>query len=74
MLPLLLKDGLLVPYVVTSLAFLFVSVYLLFRLEHCSEDELRLGPYHRPIRMPSMDLGKGHQVESNLRDVSPPHD
>ncbi|XP_020348543.1 uncharacterized protein LOC109898140 [Oncorhynchus kisutch] len=27
-------------------------------LEHCSEDELRLGPYHRPIRMPSMDLGR----------------
>ncbi|CAB1332227.1 unnamed protein product, partial [Coregonus sp. 'balchen'] len=55
MLPLFLKDGLLVPYVVTSLAFLFVSIYLLSALEHCSDD-LRLRPYHRPICMPSMDL------------------
>ncbi|KAL7396565.1 hypothetical protein ABVT39_007940 [Epinephelus coioides] len=47
MLPLLLKDGLLVPYVVTSLAFLFFSIYLLSVLEHCSEEELRLGSYRK---------------------------
>lgn len=44
MLPLLLKDGLLLPYVVTSLAFLYFSVYLLSALERTSEEELRLGP------------------------------
>uniref|UniRef100_A0A8C7PIR9 Alpha-1,3-glucosyltransferase n=1 Tax=Oncorhynchus mykiss TaxID=8022 RepID=A0A8C7PIR9_ONCMY len=59
MLPLFLKDGLLVPYVVTSLAFLFFSIYLLSALEHCSEDKLRLGPYRRLlICMPRMDLGR----------------
>uniref|UniRef100_A0A674DD84 Alpha-1,3-glucosyltransferase n=1 Tax=Salmo trutta TaxID=8032 RepID=A0A674DD84_SALTR len=59
MLPLFLKDGLLVPCVVTSLAFLFFAVYLLSALEHCSEDKLRLGPYRRLlICMPHMDLGR----------------
>ncbi|XP_042178307.1 dolichyl pyrophosphate Man9GlcNAc2 alpha-1,3-glucosyltransferase isoform X2 [Oncorhynchus tshawytscha] len=59
MLPLFLKDGLLVPYVVTSLAFLFFSIYLLSAFEHCSEDKLRLGPYRRLlICMPRMDLGR----------------
>lgn len=47
MVPLFLKDGLLLPYVVTSLAFLFFSIYLLSALEHCSEEELRLGAYHK---------------------------
>lgn len=47
MLPLLLKDGLLLPYVVTSLAFLYFSVYLLSALERTSEEELRLGPCHK---------------------------
>lgn len=57
MLPLFLKDGLLVPYVVTSLAFLFLSVYLLSALEHCSEEELRLGAYHKLFFcLPKMDL------------------
>lgn len=57
MLPLFLKDGLLVPYVVTSLAFLFFSIYLLSALEHCSEDELRLGACHKLFFCPpKMDL------------------
>ncbi|XP_051232138.1 dolichyl pyrophosphate Man9GlcNAc2 alpha-1,3-glucosyltransferase [Dicentrarchus labrax] len=57
MLPLLLKDGLLVPYVVTSLAFLFFSLYLLSALEHCSEEELRLGAYHKMLFfLPKLDL------------------
>uniref|UniRef100_A0A671SKZ3 Alpha-1,3-glucosyltransferase n=1 Tax=Sinocyclocheilus anshuiensis TaxID=1608454 RepID=A0A671SKZ3_9TELE len=43
MLPLLVKDGLLLPYVVTSLAFLFLSLYLLSALERSTEEELRLG-------------------------------
>ncbi|KAK3556771.1 hypothetical protein QTP70_016685 [Hemibagrus guttatus] len=47
MLPLLLKDGLLLPYVVTSLAFIYFSVYLLSALEKPSEEELRLGPCHK---------------------------
>ena len=57
MLPLFLKDGLLMPYVVTSLAFLFFSIYLLSALEHCSEEELRLGVYHKLFFcLPKMDL------------------
>ncbi|XP_076026316.1 dolichyl pyrophosphate Man9GlcNAc2 alpha-1,3-glucosyltransferase [Genypterus blacodes] len=57
MLPLFLKDGLLVPYVVTSLAFLFFSTYLLSALDRCSEDELRLGAYRRlMICLPGVDL------------------
>lgn len=57
MLPLLLKDGLLVPYVVTSLAFLFFSIYLLSALERCTEDELRVGAYHKLLFfLPKMDL------------------
>ncbi|XP_034035439.1 dolichyl pyrophosphate Man9GlcNAc2 alpha-1,3-glucosyltransferase [Thalassophryne amazonica] len=57
MLPLLLKDGLLVPYIVTSLAFLYFSVYLLSALEHCSEDSLRLGGYHKMLFfLPRLDL------------------
>ncbi|XP_041861219.1 dolichyl pyrophosphate Man9GlcNAc2 alpha-1,3-glucosyltransferase [Melanotaenia boesemani] len=47
MLPLFLKDGLLMPYVVTSVAFLFLTVYLLSALDHCSEDELRLSNYNK---------------------------
>uniref|UniRef100_A0A669BIS0 Alpha-1,3-glucosyltransferase n=1 Tax=Oreochromis niloticus TaxID=8128 RepID=A0A669BIS0_ORENI len=47
MLPLFLKDGLLVPYIVTSLGFLFFSIYLLSALDHCSEDKLRLGAYNK---------------------------
>ncbi|KAG7326273.1 hypothetical protein KOW79_009674 [Hemibagrus wyckioides] len=47
MLPLLLKDGLLLPYMVTSLAFIYFSVYLLSALEKASEEELRLGPCHK---------------------------
>ncbi|XP_062854099.1 dolichyl pyrophosphate Man9GlcNAc2 alpha-1,3-glucosyltransferase [Trichomycterus rosablanca] len=47
MLPLLLKDGLFLPYVVTSLAFLYFSVYLLSAPDKGSEDELSLGPVHK---------------------------
>lgn len=43
MLPLFLKDGLLVPYAVTSVGYLFLTVYLLSALDDCSEDELKLG-------------------------------
>lgn len=57
MLPLFLKDGLLVPYVVTSLAFLFFSIYLLSVLQHWSEEELRLGAYRRLLFcLPKLDL------------------
>lgn len=59
MLPLFLKDGLLVPYVVTSLAFLYFSIYLLSALDDCSESDLRLGPHHRLLFfLPKMDLAK----------------
>ncbi|XP_028301150.1 dolichyl pyrophosphate Man9GlcNAc2 alpha-1,3-glucosyltransferase [Gouania willdenowi] len=59
MLPLLVKDGLLMPYVVTSLAFLYFSIYLLSALDHCSEDELRLGAYHKLLCwLPKMDLAR----------------
>ncbi|KAK2835237.1 hypothetical protein Q5P01_015721 [Channa striata] len=47
MLPLFLKDSLLMPYAVTWLAFLFLSIYLLSALEHSSEEELRLGAYQK---------------------------
>lgn len=47
MLPLLLKDGLLLPYLVTSLVFLYFSVYLLSALERTSEEELRLDLCHK---------------------------
>lgn len=47
MLPLLLKDGLLLPYVVTSLGFLFFALYLLSALDRATVDTLRIGPYVR---------------------------
>ncbi|KAK5906958.1 hypothetical protein CesoFtcFv8_004858 [Champsocephalus esox] len=57
MLPLFLKDGLLVPFVVTSLGFLYFSIYLLSALERCSEEELRLGAYHKLLFcLPKLDL------------------
>ncbi|CAN9500878.1 unnamed protein product [Ophioblennius macclurei] len=57
MLPLFLKDGLLVPYVVTSVAFLYLGVYLLSALDRCSEDELRLGGYRKLFFfLPKMDM------------------
>ncbi|XP_030583494.1 dolichyl pyrophosphate Man9GlcNAc2 alpha-1,3-glucosyltransferase [Archocentrus centrarchus] len=57
MLPLFLKDGLLVPYTVTSLAFLLFSIYLLSALDHCSEDKLKLGAYKKLLYcLPKMDL------------------
>ena len=59
MVPLFLKDGLLVPYVVTMLAFLFFSIYLLSALERCSEDELRLVAYHKLFScLPKLDLAR----------------
>lgn len=58
MVPLFLKDGLLAPYVVTSLAFLFFGVYLLSALERCSEEELRLGAYRKLLFfLPGLDMG-----------------
>ncbi|XP_003974451.3 dolichyl pyrophosphate Man9GlcNAc2 alpha-1,3-glucosyltransferase [Takifugu rubripes] len=58
MVPLLLKDGLLVPYAVTSLAFLFLSIRLLSAMERCSEAELRLGAYRKLLFfLPKQDLG-----------------
>lgn len=57
MVPLFLKDGLLVPYVVTLLAFLFTSIRLLSALERCSEAELRLGAYRKLLFcLPKLDL------------------
>lgn len=57
MLPLFLKDGLLLPYVVTSVGFLFFSLYLLSALDHCTVDELRLGFYQKLLFwLPEMDL------------------
>lgn len=50
MLPLLLKDGLLLPYAVTSLAFLYFGVYLLSALDRSPEEELRLGSCHKRIQ------------------------
>lgn len=60
MLPLLLKDGLLLPYVVTSLAFLFLSLYLLSALERSTEEELRLGLYHKLTQrwLPKLNLSR----------------
>lgn len=59
MLPLLIKDGLLVPYVVTSLAFLFLGLYLLSALERCSEEELRMGAYRKLFFcLPRLDLAR----------------
>ncbi|XP_061739673.1 dolichyl pyrophosphate Man9GlcNAc2 alpha-1,3-glucosyltransferase [Nerophis ophidion] len=57
MLPLFLKDGLFVPYVVTSLAFLFLGTYLLSALDHCSEEELGLEAYRKLLFfLPNLDL------------------
>lgn len=57
MLPLFLKDGLLVPYIVTSLGFLYFSIYLLSPLKHCTEEELRMGAYHKILFfLPKLDL------------------
>ncbi|KAK7144787.1 hypothetical protein R3I94_011016 [Phoxinus phoxinus] len=56
MLPLLVKDGLLLPYAVTSLAFLFLSLYLLSALERTTDEELRLGLYHKLTRLPKLNL------------------
>ncbi|XP_015234132.1 PREDICTED: dolichyl pyrophosphate Man9GlcNAc2 alpha-1,3-glucosyltransferase isoform X1 [Cyprinodon variegatus] len=44
MLPLFLKDGLLVPYTVTSVGYLFLTVYLLSTLDESSEE---LGTYSK---------------------------
>uniref|UniRef100_A0A3B3SV72 Alpha-1,3-glucosyltransferase n=1 Tax=Paramormyrops kingsleyae TaxID=1676925 RepID=A0A3B3SV72_9TELE len=44
MLPLLLKDGLFLPYIVTSLGFLFFGLHLLSLLDRGTADDLRLGP------------------------------
>ena len=58
MLPLLLKDGLLVPYAVTSLGFLYFSLFLLSPLERCTEEELRMGAYRRILFfLPKWDMG-----------------
>lgn len=59
MVPLLLKDGLLAPFIVTSLAFLFLGVYLLSALQRCSEDELRMGAYRKLLFfLPSLDMSR----------------
>uniref|UniRef100_A0A665UL90 Alpha-1,3-glucosyltransferase n=1 Tax=Echeneis naucrates TaxID=173247 RepID=A0A665UL90_ECHNA len=67
MLPLFLKDGLLAPYTVTSLAFLLLSIYLLSALEHCSEEELRLGAYRK------LGTGPKLQLIVSVVLVPPPH-
>ncbi|XP_066548514.1 dolichyl pyrophosphate Man9GlcNAc2 alpha-1,3-glucosyltransferase [Amia ocellicauda] len=50
MLPLLIKDGLLLPYVVTSLAFLLISTSLLSAPGRTSEDDVKLKPLFRLVR------------------------
>ncbi|XP_030647303.1 dolichyl pyrophosphate Man9GlcNAc2 alpha-1,3-glucosyltransferase isoform X2 [Chanos chanos] len=58
MLPLFMKDGLLMPYVVTTLGFLFFSVYLLSALERTTVAELRLESYQRLTHacLPTLNL------------------
>ncbi|XP_068175741.1 dolichyl pyrophosphate Man9GlcNAc2 alpha-1,3-glucosyltransferase [Antennarius striatus] len=57
MVPLLIKDGLLLPYAVTSVAFLFLATYLLSALECYSEEELRLDAYRKLFFcLPKLDL------------------
>ncbi|XP_062412799.1 dolichyl pyrophosphate Man9GlcNAc2 alpha-1,3-glucosyltransferase [Sardina pilchardus] len=63
MLPLLLKDGLLLPYAVTSLAFLYFSVTLLSALQRSTDEQLRLQPYHTFLGsvlpcLPRLNLGR----------------
>lgn len=60
MLPLLLKDSLLLPYVVTSLAFLFLSLYFLSALERSTDEELRLGVFRKLFQycLPKLKLGQ----------------
>ncbi|XP_076133973.1 dolichyl pyrophosphate Man9GlcNAc2 alpha-1,3-glucosyltransferase isoform X2 [Alosa pseudoharengus] len=63
MLPLLLKDGLLLPYAVTSLAFLYFSVSLLSALQRSTDEQLRLQPYHTLLStalpcLPRLNLGR----------------
>ncbi|CAL8309317.1 unnamed protein product [Lota lota] len=63
MLPLLLKDSLLMPYAVTSLAFLVFSTHLLSALERCTEAQLRLDGYRKltawlPACLPRLDLAR----------------
>ncbi|XP_075037912.1 dolichyl pyrophosphate Man9GlcNAc2 alpha-1,3-glucosyltransferase [Mixophyes fleayi] len=50
MLPLLLKDGLIMAYVITTLAFLLVTTALLSFHEKTSEDSLKLKPFCLSIR------------------------
>ncbi|KAM4738698.1 dolichyl pyrophosphate Man9GlcNAc2 alpha-1,3-glucosyltransferase [Anableps anableps] len=49
MLPLFLKDGLLVPYAVTSVGYPFLTIYLLSPLDDSSDEfrELKLGTYSK---------------------------
>ncbi|XP_018609718.1 dolichyl pyrophosphate Man9GlcNAc2 alpha-1,3-glucosyltransferase [Scleropages formosus] len=44
MLPLLLKDNLFQPYIITSLGFIVFSLYLFSAVDRSSVDDLRLGP------------------------------
>ncbi|XP_069498110.1 dolichyl pyrophosphate Man9GlcNAc2 alpha-1,3-glucosyltransferase isoform X2 [Ambystoma mexicanum] len=50
MLPLLLKDGLLLAYVVTTLAFFLVCISFLAIYEKTSEEDLKLAPFFLSIR------------------------
>ncbi|KAM4641437.1 dolichyl pyrophosphate Man9GlcNAc2 alpha-1,3-glucosyltransferase [Discoglossus pictus] len=50
MLPLLLKDGLLMPYIVTMLAFLLISAALFSIFEKPTEESLKLKPFCACIR------------------------
>lgn len=63
MLPLLLKDGLLLAYVVTSVAFLYFSISLLSAFQHATEEQLRLQPYQTLLStllpcLPSLNLSR----------------
>ncbi|KAJ3599880.1 hypothetical protein NHX12_033834 [Muraenolepis orangiensis] len=59
MLPLLLKDGLLVPYAVTSVAFVCIGIYLLSAMERCTEAQLHLDAYRRLTKwLPAWNLAR----------------
>ncbi|XP_038650430.1 dolichyl pyrophosphate Man9GlcNAc2 alpha-1,3-glucosyltransferase isoform X4 [Scyliorhinus canicula] len=50
MFPLLLKDGLLLPYTVTSLAFLLITTTLLSAFDKVSLEDLQLQPFSQGVR------------------------
>ncbi|XP_069794412.1 dolichyl pyrophosphate Man9GlcNAc2 alpha-1,3-glucosyltransferase isoform X3 [Narcine bancroftii] len=58
MFPLFLKDGLLLPYIVTSLAFLFVTTKLLSAFEKVSMEDLQLQPFSQSLKRYTPQVAK----------------